>query len=174
MFDDGDAACQAKGLVLTWHLAPVDMRRQGHDLGVEPGDCYGLLFSAASSASACSLFGALLNGAALSCYDAKQRGRADGDVALRAPVKSGGQMRARGLPEQGAPFRFKPLEKRRPDQDFHRIMHDSMGHYRRRKLQIEWRDTGNNSGGDRARTGCGIPFQTATSKAVHETDATVS
>ncbi len=63
-----------KGVMQTHANVLFDMRRQGHDLGVEPGDCYGLLFSAASSASACSLFGALLNGAALSCYDIKRRG----------------------------------------------------------------------------------------------------
>ncbi|MCW5559534.1 MAG: AMP-binding protein, partial [Verrucomicrobiae bacterium] len=63
-----------KGVIQTHRNILADMRRQGNDLSTEAADRYGLLFSAASSASACSIFGALLNGAAVACYDLKQRG----------------------------------------------------------------------------------------------------
>ena len=63
-----------KGVIQTHRNVLADMRRQGRDLATDAGDRYGLLFSAASSASACSIFGALLNGAAVTCYDIKRRG----------------------------------------------------------------------------------------------------
>jgi len=63
-----------KGVIQTHGNVLADMRRQGRDLSTEAEDRYGLLFSAASSASACSIFGALLNGAAVTCYDSKRRG----------------------------------------------------------------------------------------------------
>lgn len=63
-----------KGVIQTHRNVLADMRRQGRDLATDAADRYGLLFSAASSASACSIFGALLNGAAVTCYDLKRRG----------------------------------------------------------------------------------------------------
>ncbi|MBL9174392.1 MAG: AMP-binding protein [Verrucomicrobiales bacterium] len=63
-----------KGVIQTHRTVLADMRRQGRDLATDAADRYGLLFSAASSASACSVFGALLNGAAVTCYDLKRRG----------------------------------------------------------------------------------------------------
>jgi amino acid adenylation domain-containing protein len=63
-----------KGVIQTHRNILADSFRQGRDLRTDSDDRYGLLFSAASSAAGCSIFGALLNGAALSCYDIAKHG----------------------------------------------------------------------------------------------------
>lgn len=58
-----------KGVMQTHENLLVDMLRQGRDLATSSADRYGLLFPAWSSAACCSVFGALLNGAAVCCFD---------------------------------------------------------------------------------------------------------
>ncbi len=58
-----------KGVMHTHQNLYMESVRLGRDLRVDADDCFGLLFSASSSASCCSIFGALLNGASLSCFD---------------------------------------------------------------------------------------------------------